>query len=364
MRHLACCGAGVRIRSIRSPAASTTICRSPPCESFLLAPPATSDPRFSTPSCVRAIVSPRSSGTRTRRSEASSRSRHRRGRRRSLQPRVVHRGRRAVRRAGAHGVRVVGARRVGRSCRGGGLDGRGRARYGRGPPRGRRSTPRRPACSATWTGPPAEDAAPQPPAGLSWRPAHETAVLESARRSGARAVVVRPGIVYGGAQGAVAELLQAAANGLIRVIGDGSNRWPSIYDRDLAELYVRLATNPDAEGVFHATDEADERVNDIVEAIARHARTRPDVRHVPLLRGAPEAGPVRRRRGPRSGGAQPAGARARLVAVAPLDHRQRRPAVRRVPQRAGGRVGQRAVFRPPCAGRSKDRPLHRLGRET
>jgi uncharacterized protein YbjT (DUF2867 family) len=60
-----------------------------------------------------------------------------------------------------------------------------------------------------------EDAAPQPPAGLSWRPAHETAVLESAA-SGARAVVVRPGIVYGGAQGAVTELFQAAANGLMR----------------------------------------------------------------------------------------------------------------------------------------------------
>ena len=137
----------------------------------------------------------------------------------------------------------------------------------------------------------AEDAAPRPPAGLSWRPAHEAAVLDSAQRSGARAVVVRPGIVYGGAQGAVTDLLQAAANGLIRVIGDGSNRWPTIYDRDLAELYVRVAANPDAEGVFHATDEADERVNDIVEAIARHARTRPDVRHVPLAEARLKLGP-------------------------------------------------------------------------
>jgi nucleoside-diphosphate-sugar epimerase len=136
-----------------------------------------------------------------------------------------------------------------------------------------------------------ENAAPQPPAGLLWRPAHEMAVLEGARLSGARAVVVRPGIVYGGAQGAVGELVQAAANGLIRVIGDGSNRWPSIYDRDLAELYVRLASHPDAEGVFHATDHADEKVDDIVEAIARHARTRPDVRHVPRTEARPKSGP-------------------------------------------------------------------------
>jgi nucleoside-diphosphate-sugar epimerase len=137
----------------------------------------------------------------------------------------------------------------------------------------------------------AEDTVPQPPAGLAWRLAHEADVLESARRSGARAVVIRPGIVYGGAQGAVADLLQAAANGLIRVIGDGSNRWPSVYDHDLAELYVRLAANPEAEGIFHATDEADERVNDIVAAIARHVRTRPDVRHVPLLEARLKTGP-------------------------------------------------------------------------
>ena len=137
----------------------------------------------------------------------------------------------------------------------------------------------------------AEDATPRPPALVAWRPAHEAAVLEGAKRSGARAIVVRPGIVYGGAQGAVGELLQAAANGLIRVVGDGSNRWPSIYDRDLADLYVRLAANPDAEGVFHATDHSDERVEAIVEAIARHARNRPDVRHVPLAEARQKMGP-------------------------------------------------------------------------
>ena len=136
-----------------------------------------------------------------------------------------------------------------------------------------------------------EDAVPQPPEGLAWRPAHEAAVLDGARQSGARAVIVRPGVVYGGAQGVVGDLLQAAANGLIRVIGDGSNRWPSIYERDLAELYVRLATHGDAEGVFHATDHADERVDDIVEAIARHARSRPDVRHMPLPEARLKLGP-------------------------------------------------------------------------
>jgi len=78
------------------------------------------------------------------------------------------------------------------------------------------------------------------------------------------------------------DLLKNAKNGLVRVVGDGANHWPCVYDRDLADLYVRLAAHPTASGIFHANDEADERVRDIVEAIARHVRVQPDVRHVPM----------------------------------------------------------------------------------
>jgi nucleoside-diphosphate-sugar epimerase len=95
-------------------------------------------------------------------------------------------------------------------------------------------------------------------------------------------MVLRPGIVYGGARGIVGDLLKDALNGLVRIVGAGSNHWPCIYDRDLADLYVRLMSHPDAIGTFHANDEADERVEDIVDAIARHAKMRPDVRRVPL----------------------------------------------------------------------------------
>ena len=57
----------------------------------------------------------------------------------------------------------------------------------------------------------------------------------------------------------------------MRVVGPGKNRWPLIYDHDLGELYVRILETPTAAGIFHANDEADERVGDIVEAIAAHA---------------------------------------------------------------------------------------------
>ncbi len=138
---------------------------------------------------------------------------------------------------------------------------------------------------------PADETAPVNPAAIvAWRPEVETWVLGLAR-PGLRTLVVRPGIVYGGQRGIVADLLRDAGNGLVRVIGDGQNHWPLVYDRDLAELYARLVGHADAAGLFHANDEADERVNDIVEAVARHMPMRPDVRHMPLEEARSKLGP-------------------------------------------------------------------------
>jgi nucleoside-diphosphate-sugar epimerase len=129
---------------------------------------------------------------------------------------------------------------------------------------------------------PADEEMPiDPVAHVAWRPAHEQRVLE-AGQNGIRTVVVRPGIVYGGSRGIVSDLLKDALNGMMRVIGPGKNRWPTIYDRDLGDLYVRLLQAPDASGIFHANDETDERVNEIVEAIADHLSQRPDIRHMPM----------------------------------------------------------------------------------
>lgn len=136
-----------------------------------------------------------------------------------------------------------------------------------------------------------EDTPLRPTPFVAWRLTPEQRLVSGARAAGVRAVVVRPGIVYGGAEGLVGELLKNAANGLIRVVGDGSNHWACVYDRDLADLYVRLAVHADAEGVFHATDHGDERVQDIVDAISQHTRLAPDVRHVPLHEARAKLGP-------------------------------------------------------------------------
>jgi nucleoside-diphosphate-sugar epimerase len=128
----------------------------------------------------------------------------------------------------------------------------------------------------------AEDAPLNPPPLVAWRPEHEALVTARSRNGSIRTAIVRPGVVYGGARGIIGDLLKDARNGLVRVVGDGRNHWPCVYDRDLADLYVRVATNPDASGVYHVNDEADESVGDIVDAISGHMRMRPDVRHVPL----------------------------------------------------------------------------------
>jgi nucleoside-diphosphate-sugar epimerase len=125
---------------------------------------------------------------------------------------------------------------------------------------------------------------------VSWRPAHEQQVLAAASAT-VRTAVIRPGIVYGGATGIVSDMLKDALNGLVRVIGDGRNRWPSVYHRDLGDLYARILATPDASGVFHATDDEDERVGDIADAIASHVDPHADIRHMPIAEARTKMGP-------------------------------------------------------------------------
>jgi nucleoside-diphosphate-sugar epimerase len=129
--------------------------------------------------------------------------------------------------------------------------------------------------------PAAEDAPINPIAHVSWRPGQEQLVL-GASNGALRTVVVRPGLIYGGGTGIVCDIFSAASNGLVRVVGDGNNRWPLVYDRDMADLYARLVAREDASGIYHVNDEADERVNDLVDAIKPHVPVKPDVRYVPI----------------------------------------------------------------------------------
>ena len=137
---------------------------------------------------------------------------------------------------------------------------------------------------------PADETAPVNPLEIvAWRPPHEKRVLES-ESAGVRAIVVRPGVVYGGSRGIVGDLVKDVANGLVRIVGGGENHWPLVYDRDLGELFARLVAAPNASGIFHANDEGDETVTDVVTALAEHAQIRPSVRHVPLAEARSKMG--------------------------------------------------------------------------
>jgi nucleoside-diphosphate-sugar epimerase len=136
----------------------------------------------------------------------------------------------------------------------------------------------------------AEDAPVAPVPLVAWRPEHEQAILSAASPL-IRTAVVRPGIVFGGSRGIIGDMLRDAANGIVRVVGSGQNRWPLVYLRDLAELYGLLATHSDGSGIFHATDDSESRVIDIVEAVADHMKHRPDVRHIPIEEARTKMGP-------------------------------------------------------------------------
>jgi nucleoside-diphosphate-sugar epimerase len=68
----------------------------------------------------------------------------------------------------------------------------------------------------------AEDAPLAPLEIVAWRPAHEALVLAQDGRS--RAVVIRPGVVYGDGAGIPGGMVEEARKGSLRIVGDGANR--------------------------------------------------------------------------------------------------------------------------------------------
>ena len=90
----------------------------------------------------------------------------------------------------------------------------------------------------------AEDAPLRPAAIVAWRAELERGVIDAAKR-GIRSVVLRPGVVYGRGGGTPGTFVSAARRkGVVRYVGDGSQRWPFVHVDDLAELYVLALAAP------------------------------------------------------------------------------------------------------------------------
>lgn len=96
-----------------------------------------------------------------------------------------------------------------------------------------------------------EDAPTNAIAIVGYRPRIEERVL-AAGGDGVRAVVVRPGIVYGRG-GGIPGLMTgwAREHGAGRYVGSASTRWPMVHVDDLAELFVLAVTKADAGSVLH-----------------------------------------------------------------------------------------------------------------
>ncbi|MGW1552582.1 NAD-dependent epimerase/dehydratase family protein [Streptomyces sp. NPDC002346] len=104
---------------------------------------------------------------------------------------------------------------------------------------------------ATGDAPLTEDAGTDPIAIVGYRPRIERRVLAAAGDD-VRAVVIRPGIVYG-RNGGIPALMTgwAREHGTGRYVGPVATRWPMVHIDDLAELYVLALTKCHSGDLLH-----------------------------------------------------------------------------------------------------------------
>ncbi|HEY0383729.1 MAG TPA: NAD-dependent epimerase/dehydratase family protein [Candidatus Elarobacter sp.] len=135
----------------------------------------------------------------------------------------------------------------------------------------------------------AEDAPLAPLELVAWRPAHEELVLSQAGRL--RALVIRPGIVYGDGGGIPGGLVTDAAKGALRVVGDGANRWPTIRHDALGELYGAVVDTRAAQGVYNAARGAAVPYLEVAHAASRAAGGDGRIAHITLEDARAQMGP-------------------------------------------------------------------------
>ncbi|HKC11558.1 MAG TPA: NAD-dependent epimerase/dehydratase family protein [Vicinamibacteria bacterium] len=137
--------------------------------------------------------------------------------------------------------------------------------------------------------PPVDETTPLKPArAVAWRPAHEQLVLQAA---GARGLVLRPGCVYGRQAGLTGNWFAGAhREKVVRVIGDGRNRWAMVHVDDLADAYVRAAESDLAGEVFNVTDRSRDTVGEMAAAAGAAAGITAPLEHVPLEAAARKMG--------------------------------------------------------------------------
>lgn len=125
---------------------------------------------------------------------------------------------------------------------------------------------------------------------VAWRPAHEQLVL--ARDGQLRAIVIRPGIVYGDGGGIPGGMVADAGKNALRIVGDGANRWPTVRHDALAELYGAVVDTRTAHGIYNAQRGAAIPYVEVAHAASRAAGGDARVTHLTLENARAEMGPM------------------------------------------------------------------------
>jgi nucleoside-diphosphate-sugar epimerase len=135
-----------------------------------------------------------------------------------------------------------------------------------------------------------EDAPLAPLSLVAWRPAHEQKVL-AARARGIRTIVIRPGVVFGDGGGIVGSLVRQAVPGPLRIVGDGTNRWPMVRVDALAELYAAAVEQSAAGGIYNAQSGAAVPYVEIARAASRSGGGDGTIEHLTLENARAAMGP-------------------------------------------------------------------------
>jgi nucleoside-diphosphate-sugar epimerase len=138
---------------------------------------------------------------------------------------------------------------------------------------------------------PADEASPatSPFALVAWRPAIENLALGAAAK-GVKAMVLRPGIVYGRAGGIPAMWVGAAEEGAVRYAGTGSQQWTTVHVDDLADLYAKALAQGSAGAVWHGISGQVE-ARKLAEAAAKAGGKNASVAAFPLEEARKVMGP-------------------------------------------------------------------------
>ncbi|MER5638553.1 NAD-dependent epimerase/dehydratase family protein [Kitasatospora sp. NPDC002227] len=127
---------------------------------------------------------------------------------------------------------------------------------------------------------------------VGYRPRIERRVLAEAAE-GVRAVVVRPGIVYGRGGGIPAILVdRARLQGVPEYYGEAGVRWPTVHVDDLAELFVAAVYFAEAGTVWHGVGESAVPVRELARAAGQVAGVTTAPHAVPAADAAAVFGPL------------------------------------------------------------------------